>query len=77
MQYTTQRPAEASGIFVIVQNHYNLADCESANMTTAKPEEMIDLCNEAKVSAYHGEVFWARPFPLPTKTELFYCVKRG
>jgi len=29
---------------VTVQNHYNLADRESENMTAAESEEMIDLC---------------------------------
>jgi len=29
---------------VTVQNHYNLADRESENMTEAESEEMIDLC---------------------------------
>ncbi len=29
---------------VTVQNHYNLADRESENMTSAESEEMIDLC---------------------------------
>src|SRR5260370_21950676 len=29
---------------VSVQNHYNLADRESENMTAAESEEMIDLC---------------------------------